>query len=137
MTSMQCGSNLSAIFLPFEGGGGLVCVPWSGIGVSGGDGAASVLSRDELSCGEVGEVVCASKGIPPNTSSTQIGRIRGTVTSEIVLRVSRTCAARSGAALADQPAGNPKGGWFTSIPFREASVTDVIPHRFFLWRRSL
>src|SRR5208337_1810702 len=60
---MQCGSNLFTTFLAFDCGGGLVSVPRSGMGASGGEGGASGLSRDELSCG-VPAGACAQNPIP-------------------------------------------------------------------------
>jgi hypothetical protein len=82
---MQCGSNLSATFLAFDGGGGLVCVPRSGAGASGGVGAAGA-ARDELSCGEA---VAPDSAVAPAASTRpnrKMSRVRGIRTRPIVLR---------------------------------------------------
>src|SRR5271165_7266861 len=72
---MQCGSNLLTTFLAFDCGGGLVSVPRSGMGASGGEGGASGLSRDELSRG-VPAGACAQSPIPSRITKTQIPRNR-------------------------------------------------------------
>src|SRR5580700_2443234 len=78
---MQCGSNLSAIFLAFDGGGGLVCVPRSGAGASGGVGAASGWARDELSFGGAVGLDCASRKCPGTKHKRQIAKTRAMVST--------------------------------------------------------
>src|SRR5215813_11327927 len=74
MTSMQWGSSLLAIFLAFDLDGWFVCEPKSGVGASGGVGTSGC--REELSCSEGGEVVCAIMEIATNTHNRQIANTR-------------------------------------------------------------
>src|SRR5271169_725938 len=80
---MQCGSNLFAIFLAFDCGGGLVSVPRSGMGTSGGEGGASGLSRDELSCEGGDEGLCASADIPRKKNNRPNATIRDIVLARL------------------------------------------------------
>src|SRR5208283_68924 len=83
---MQCGSNLSATFLAFDVGGGLVCVPRSGAGASGGVGAVEGWSRDELSCGDAVVPDCARIAEASKRPNRKMARVRGIRTTSIVPR---------------------------------------------------
>jgi hypothetical protein len=76
MTSMQWGSSLFNTRFVRESEGEEGMAPRSGSGASGGAGACSGSVRDELSCGEGCEAVCAWVQIPSGKQSKQMPSAR-------------------------------------------------------------